>query len=67
VAAISYFIQQFVPLFGWPDWVKNLSLFALYGTPLSKDDWAGVATLVAIGVAGTAIALIAMQRRDVGR
>jgi ABC-2 type transport system permease protein len=67
VAAISYLTQQFAPLFNWPDWVKNTSLYALYGTPLSKDDWAGMATLVAIGAAGTAIALVVMRRRDVGR
>jgi hypothetical protein len=30
------------------------------------DDWAGIATLVAIGVAGTALALVLMRRRDVG-
>lgn len=67
VAAASYLVQQFAPLFDWPDWVKNLSLYALYGTPLSKDDWAGIATLVAIGTAGTAVALVVMRRRDVGR
>jgi ABC-2 type transport system permease protein len=67
VAAIGYLTQQFVPLFGWPDWVKNTSLYALYGTPMSKDEWGGMATLVAIGLAGTAVALVAMRRRDVGR
>jgi ABC-2 type transport system permease protein len=67
VAAVGYLTQQFVPLFGWPDWVKNTSLYALYGTPMSKDEWGGMATLVAIGLAGTAVALVAMRRRDVGR
>jgi ABC-2 type transport system permease protein len=67
VAAIGYLTQQFAPLFGWPDWVKNTSLYALYGTPMSKDDWGGIATLVAIGLVGTAVAVVAMRRRDVGR
>ncbi|MDQ2915134.1 MAG: ABC transporter permease subunit [Chloroflexota bacterium] len=67
VAAIGYLTQQFAPLFGWPDWVKNTSLYALYGTPMSKDDWAGIATLIAIGTAGAAVALVVMRRRDVGR
>jgi hypothetical protein len=47
--------------------VTNISLYALYGTPMSKDDWGGIATLVAIGLAGTAVAIVAMRRRDVGR
>jgi putative exporter of polyketide antibiotics len=66
VAVISYFIQQFAPLFSWPEWVGRLSLFALYGTPMTTDDWAGIAALIAIGVAGTALALVSLQRRDVG-
>jgi ABC-2 type transport system permease protein len=67
LAVVGYFAQQFTPLFQWPDWVNNISLYALYGTPMSKDDWGGIATLVAIGIAGTAVALAAMRRRDVGR
>jgi len=67
VAVAGYFAQQFTPLFQWPDWVNNLSLYALYGTPMSKDDRSGLATLIAIGLAGTAVALVAMRRRDVGR
>jgi ABC-2 type transport system permease protein len=67
VAIVGYFAQQLTPLFQWPDWVNNISLYALYGTPMSKDDWGGIATLVAIGIAGTAVALAAMRGRDVGR
>ena len=67
LAVIGYFAQQFAPLFQWPDWVTNISLYALYGTPMSKDDWSGIATLVGIGVVGTAVAIVAMRRRDVGR
>jgi len=67
LAVVGYFAQQFAPLFQWPDWVNNISLYALYGTPMSKDDWSGIATLVGIGVVGTAAAVVAMRRRDVGR
>jgi beta-exotoxin I transport system permease protein len=67
VAVISYFTLEFVPLFQLPDWVSRTSFFVLYGTPMTSVDWAGAATLMAIGVAGTAGALVAMQRRDVGR
>jgi len=67
VAVFSYFVQQFVPLFGWPDWVANLSLYTLYGTPMSGDiKWAGVAGLVGIGAVATAASLVALRRRDVG-
>jgi hypothetical protein len=66
VAVGSYFVQQFYAIFQWPDWVGQLSIYQLYGTPLSRDDWAGIATLVAIGLAGTILAVAAMQRRDVG-
>jgi ABC-2 type transport system permease protein len=67
LAIVGYFAQQFSPLFQWPDWVNNISLYALYGTPMSKDDWGGIAALIAIGMAGTAVAIVAMRRRDVGR
>jgi hypothetical protein len=34
--------------------------------PLARDDWGGIATLVAIGLAGTAAAIALMPRRDIG-
>jgi ABC-2 type transport system permease protein len=67
VAVASYFIQEFGPIFDLPEWVRDASLFVLYGTPLTKVDWAGPATLTAIGAVGTALALTGMRRRDVGR
>ena len=67
VAVLSYFTLEFAPLFQLPDWVSRTSFFVLYGTPMTSVDWAGAATLMAIGVAGTAWALVAMQRRDAGR
>ncbi len=67
VAVVSYFIVQFAPLFQWPDWVKNLSLYSLYGMPMSGEvNWSGIAGLVAVGVAATVWALFAVRTRDVG-
>jgi ABC-2 type transport system permease protein len=66
IAVVSYFTQQFAPLFSWPEWVRNTSIFALYGMPMTKVDWAGALTLVTIGVFGTATAIVSLQRRDVG-
>ena len=66
VAVWSYFIQQFAPLFDWPDAVKNTSLYALYGTPMTDVNWSGIAALVGIGIVGTMASLRAMQTRDIG-
>lgn len=66
VTALSYFTEQFAPIFAWPEWTVKTSVFALYGMPLSRDDWPGIGILMGIGLAGTAIAVLAMQRRDVG-
>lgn len=67
VAIASYFTQQFAPLFDWPLWVQNTSVFVLYGSPLATEvEWGGIVTLVAIGVAGVALSLVFFERRDVG-
>jgi ABC-2 type transport system permease protein len=68
VAIVSYFTQQFAPLFELPEWVESTSIYALYGTPISTGvEWGGITTLIGIGVAGTVLAAAAMRRRDVGR
>jgi ABC-2 type transport system permease protein len=67
VAIVGYFVQELAPLFQWPDWVANLSVYALYGSPvMGSIDWTREATLLAIGVAASLVALAAMQRRDIG-
>ena len=67
VAVLSYLLLQFTPLFQWPEWVANLSLYSLFGTPMSGEvNWSGIAGLVGVGVAATAGALVAFQRRDIG-
>ena len=67
IAVVSYFLVQFTPLFQWPEWIANLSLFSLYGMPMSGEvNWSGIAGLIGVAVAGTIGALLAVQRRDVG-
>ena len=67
LAVAAFFIQLFGPIFKAPNWVLHLSLFQLYGTPLTEPVfWNGVWGLVAITVVGFAIAMLAMQRREVG-
>jgi ABC-2 type transport system permease protein len=67
VAVVSYFIQEFAPIFDLPEWVSKLSLFVLYGQPMTRIDWRGAATLTVVGAVGTLVAIDAMHRRDVGR
>ena len=67
ITVLSYFIVQFTPLFGWPEWVANLSIFSLYGMPMGGVvNWSGIAGLIGVTIAGTIGALFAVQRRDVG-
>jgi polyether ionophore transport system permease protein len=67
-AMVEWFIQQFGPLFNWPDAIRNLSIFQLYGQPLVDPVfWNGLWAMIGITLAGFLIAIIAMQRREVGR
>jgi uncharacterized protein with NAD-binding domain and iron-sulfur cluster len=68
VAVAGYFTQQFAPLFDWPKWIERTSIYALYGTPMTTGiDWGGIAMLAGVGAGGTALAIVLMRRRDVGR
>lgn len=67
LAAVSYLVLQFTPLFQWPEWIANLSLYSLFGMPMSGSvNWSGIAGLVGVGSAATVGSLLAFQRRDVG-
>jgi ABC-2 type transport system permease protein len=67
LAVVAFFIEFLGPLFKWPSWVLNLSVFRLYGTPLTTPIfWNGFWALVAITVVGFGVAVLAMQRREVG-
>ncbi len=65
---LSYLITQLGPLLRWPDWALKLSVFNLYGTPLTSGvDWPGLWIMTALTLVGFAVAALLMQRRDVGR
>ena len=67
LAVVAFFIEFLGPLFKWPSWVLNLSVFRLSGTPLTTPIfWNGFWALVAITVVGFGVAVLAMQRREVG-
>ncbi|HLQ61509.1 MAG TPA: ABC transporter permease subunit [Candidatus Acidoferrales bacterium] len=72
VLLVSYMIPySAAPIFAPdqpPDWFLRLSVFKLYGIPLTDGvDRGGLYTLVAISALGLAVTLVAMQRREVGR
>jgi len=67
LAFASFLIDEVAPFLSWPDWVANLSVFRLYGTPLvSGIYWNGLWAMVAVVLAGFALATVLMQRREVG-
>lgn len=66
LAVASYFLQQFGLLFKWPAFLIKLSVFELYANPLVSVYWPGVWALLAITVIGFTVAIVMLQRRDVG-
>ena len=68
VAVAGLYIPLLAPLFQWPGWVLDLSLFTLYGTPLTAGVyWTGLAVMAGIVVIGFGGAMAAMRVREVGR
>jgi hypothetical protein len=66
VAAISYLVFELGPLFKWPSWADNLSVFQLYGTPLITPVFiGGLVAMLAIVVVGFGSAGVVLARRDV--
>jgi ABC-2 type transport system permease protein len=66
-AAIEYFLGDLAPLFKFPGWVANLSVFHLFGNPLgaSSIDWTPPLEMILVFVVGFAAALFLMRQRDV--
>lgn len=68
LTVVSYFLQEVTPLYGWPDWVLDISFFHLYGNPLVADPaWWRIAVLLTVCTAGFAGAAQLSRTRDVGR
>lgn len=68
LAFASYLVTVAGPLLKWPDWVQKLSVFSLYGTPLTSGIyWTGLWIMLVVTAVGFALAAILMQRRDIGR
>lgn len=65
-AVVEYFLGDLAPLFKFPGWVANLSVFHLYGNLLvgALSLTPGISMLL-VFLAGFVVALVLMQRRDV--
>ena len=65
-AVVEYFLGDLAPLFRLPDWVANLSIFHLYGSPLAGSvSWTPAASMAVVFILGFGAALVLMRRRDV--
>ena len=68
VAVAGFYLPLLAPLLRWPNWALDLSLFHLYGTPLTTGvDWGGLWVMVAVVVLGFGGAMAEMRFREVGR
>ena len=66
ITVISYLVFELGPLFKWPSWADDLSVFQLYGTPLITPVFVGgLIAMLAIVVVGFGSAGVALARRDV--
>ena len=67
LAFASFLIYELGPLLQWPAWASDLSVQQLYGTPfLTGVFWNGLWAMVAVVIAGFGLAVLLMQRREVG-
>ena len=65
-AFASYFWTEVSPFTGWPTWIENLSVFRLYGAPMSGPPyWTGLWVMSTIIATGFAVAIWGIRRRDV--
>lgn len=65
-AVVEYFLGDLAPLFKFPDWVANLSVFHLYGNPLvGGASWTPVLTMTLVFLLGFGAAVLLMRQRDV--
>ena len=65
-AAIEYFLGDLAPIFRFPGWVADLSVFHLFGNPLAagRVSWTPSLAMILVFLAGFGTALVSMRRRD---
>jgi ABC-2 type transport system permease protein len=68
VVVLMFFLDLFAPLLRLPDAVRSLSIFRLYGRPLSEGiQWGGIIALAVAALVLGAASLAGLQRRDIAR
>jgi ABC-2 type transport system permease protein len=68
IVGVLYFLDLLAPLFGWPDALRRLSIFRLYGTPLlTAVHWDDAAILVAVATLLAVLGGVAFARKDLSR
>lgn len=68
LVVIMFFLQLFAPVLNLPDAVLNLSIFHLYGRPMSDGaNWAGFLVMVVASLALGAGSFVGVNRRDIAK
>ncbi len=68
VAVAGFYLPLLAPLLRWPSWALDLSLFHLYGAPLTTGVyWNGLWVMLAVVILGFGGAMVEMRVREVGR
>ncbi len=65
-AVVEWILGDLGPLFKLPDWLANLSVFHLYGNPVTgSTSWAPALSMTLVFLVGFGAALFLMRQRDV--
>lgn len=68
LVAVMFVLELFAPILNLPEAVLNLSVFHLYGRPLSDGvKWGNIAMISVVAIALFAGSLVGMNRRDVAK
>jgi ABC-2 type transport system permease protein len=68
IVVIMFFLEILAPILNLPTFVLNLSVFYLYGRPLTDGvNWGGTVALVMASLALVAVSLVGFNRRDIAK
>lgn len=65
---VMFFISTLAPLFEWPEAVRRLSIFYLYGRPIAEGiPWGNMAILTTATFVFAVLSIAGVQRRDIAK